>query len=213
MHQATGKGANTRKGLGGITGDSQQQGQGGSRLLGGQGQCLLQFYLANRDLIYLGVSGDGDSASIGLGQFAHAARRNLNMLYIIENNGVINRLLNGEVAPAVPPDLGPEAKRVTEVAISEGPVEPAVVDDLLRPDRIVIGCDEDDEFVGYEARDTRTSLLLGSGNVVINAGWKFAVLAHNTIRGAAGGSLLNAELLVTQGYLGSEAEAIARSTS
>ena len=43
--------------------------------------------LANRDLIYLGVSGDGDSASIGLGQFSHVVRRNLNMLYIMENNG------------------------------------------------------------------------------------------------------------------------------
>ena len=44
--------------------------------------------LANRDLIYLGVSGDGDSASIGLGQFAHAVRRGVDMLYIVENNGV-----------------------------------------------------------------------------------------------------------------------------
>jgi 2-oxoglutarate ferredoxin oxidoreductase subunit beta len=44
--------------------------------------------LANKDLIYLGVSGDGDSASIGLGQFAHAIRRGVNMLYIVENNGV-----------------------------------------------------------------------------------------------------------------------------
>jgi len=44
--------------------------------------------LANKDLIYLGVSGDGDSASIGLGQFAHAVRRGVNMLYIVENNGV-----------------------------------------------------------------------------------------------------------------------------
>ena len=44
--------------------------------------------LANRDLIYLGVSGDGDSASIGLGQFAHCIRRGVNMLYIVENNGV-----------------------------------------------------------------------------------------------------------------------------
>ncbi len=43
--------------------------------------------LANRDLIYIGVSGDGDSASIGLGQFSHAVRRNLNMLYMVENNG------------------------------------------------------------------------------------------------------------------------------
>jgi 2-oxoglutarate ferredoxin oxidoreductase subunit beta len=43
--------------------------------------------LANRDLVYLGVSGDGDSASIGLGQFCHAIRRCLNMVYIVENNG------------------------------------------------------------------------------------------------------------------------------
>ncbi|HMI95626.1 MAG TPA: 2-oxoacid:ferredoxin oxidoreductase subunit beta [Micropepsaceae bacterium] len=44
--------------------------------------------LANKDLIYLGVSGDGDSASIGLGQFVHCVRRGVNMLYITENNGV-----------------------------------------------------------------------------------------------------------------------------
>ncbi len=44
--------------------------------------------LANRELIYLGVSGDGDSASIGLGQFAHSIRRGVNMAYIVENNGV-----------------------------------------------------------------------------------------------------------------------------
>jgi len=44
--------------------------------------------LANRHLIYLGISGDGDSASIGLGQFAHLMRRGVNMTYIVENNGV-----------------------------------------------------------------------------------------------------------------------------
>ncbi len=44
--------------------------------------------LANRDLIYMGVSGDGDSASIGLGQFVHCIRRDVNMVYITENNGV-----------------------------------------------------------------------------------------------------------------------------
>ncbi len=44
--------------------------------------------LANKDLIYLGVSGDGDSASIGLGQFVHCVRRGVNMVYITENNGV-----------------------------------------------------------------------------------------------------------------------------
>ena len=44
--------------------------------------------LANNDLLYLGVSGDGDSASIGLGQFVHCVRRGVNMVYITENNGV-----------------------------------------------------------------------------------------------------------------------------
>jgi 2-oxoglutarate ferredoxin oxidoreductase subunit beta len=44
--------------------------------------------IANRDLIYLGVSGDGDTASIGFGQFAHCIRRGVNMTYIVENNGV-----------------------------------------------------------------------------------------------------------------------------
>lgn len=43
--------------------------------------------LANKNLIYLGVSGDGDTASIGMGQFVHAIRRNLNMTYIVMNNG------------------------------------------------------------------------------------------------------------------------------
>lgn len=43
--------------------------------------------LANRELTYIGISGDGDTASIGLGQFAHVVRRNLNMTYVIENNG------------------------------------------------------------------------------------------------------------------------------
>ncbi len=43
--------------------------------------------LANKALTYIGVSGDGDSASIGMGQFAHVIRRNLNMIYIVMNNG------------------------------------------------------------------------------------------------------------------------------
>lgn len=43
--------------------------------------------MANRDLTYIGVSGDGDSASIGLGQFAHVVRRRINMTYIVDNNG------------------------------------------------------------------------------------------------------------------------------
>jgi 2-oxoglutarate ferredoxin oxidoreductase subunit beta len=43
---------------------------------------------ANRDLVYIGISGDGDSLSIGLGQLAHAMRRNVDLLYVLENNGV-----------------------------------------------------------------------------------------------------------------------------
>lgn len=64
--------------------------------------------LANRDLLYLGVSGDGDSASIGLGQFAHAMRRGVNMVYIVENNGVYG-LTKGQFSATS--DKGAKSKR------------------------------------------------------------------------------------------------------
>jgi len=64
--------------------------------------------LANRDLIYLGVSGDGDSASIGLGQFAHLLRRGVNMLYIVENNGVYG-LTKGQFSATA--DKGSKSKK------------------------------------------------------------------------------------------------------
>ena len=64
--------------------------------------------LANRELIYLGVSGDGDSASIGLGQFAHVMRRGVNMTYILENNGVYG-LTKGQFSATA--DMGSKAKR------------------------------------------------------------------------------------------------------
>src|SRR5512147_2541173 len=64
--------------------------------------------LANRDLIYLGVSGDGDSASIGLGQFAHVMRRGVNMAYILENNGVYG-LTKGQFSATA--DAGSKSKR------------------------------------------------------------------------------------------------------
>src|SRR5436309_3261819 len=64
--------------------------------------------LANRDLLYLGVSGDGDSASIGLGQFCHAMRRGVNMTYIVENNGVYG-LTKGQFSATA--DKGSKAKR------------------------------------------------------------------------------------------------------
>ncbi len=64
--------------------------------------------LANRDLLYLGVSGDGDSASIGLGQFAHLIRRGVNMTYICENNGVYG-LTKGQFSATA--DQGSKSKR------------------------------------------------------------------------------------------------------
>jgi 2-oxoglutarate ferredoxin oxidoreductase subunit beta len=64
--------------------------------------------LANRELIYLGVSGDGDSASIGLGQFAHCIRRAVNMVYIVENNGVYG-LTKGQFSATA--DKGSKARR------------------------------------------------------------------------------------------------------
>ena len=64
--------------------------------------------LANRDLLYLGISGDGDSASIGLGQFAHAMRRGVRMVYIVENNGVYG-LTKGQFSATA--DKGSVAKK------------------------------------------------------------------------------------------------------
>jgi 2-oxoglutarate ferredoxin oxidoreductase subunit beta len=65
-------------------------------------------HAGNRDLICIGVSGDGDSLSIGFGQFGHAIRRNLNMLYLIENNGVYG-LTKGQFSASADP--GSTAKK------------------------------------------------------------------------------------------------------
>jgi 2-oxoglutarate/2-oxoacid ferredoxin oxidoreductase subunit beta len=62
---------------------------------------------ANKDLLYVGISGDGDSLSIGLGQFCHAIRRNVNMLYVLENNGVYG-LTKGQFSASA--DVGSKAK-------------------------------------------------------------------------------------------------------
>ena len=64
--------------------------------------------LANRDLIYLGVSGDGDSASIGLASSRTAMRRGVNMVYIVENNGVYG-LTKGQFSATA--DRGSKSKR------------------------------------------------------------------------------------------------------
>ncbi len=63
---------------------------------------------ANRELTYIGVSGDGDSLSIGAGQFAHAIRRNLNVCYLIENNGVYG-LTKGQFSASA--DIGTKPKK------------------------------------------------------------------------------------------------------
>ena len=74
--------------------------------------------LANRELLYLGVSGDGDSASIGLGQFAHSMRRGVRMAYIVENNGVYG-LTKGQFS--APADQGSQSKK--GVVNSDSPVD------------------------------------------------------------------------------------------
>ncbi|HLW22940.1 MAG TPA: 2-oxoacid:ferredoxin oxidoreductase subunit beta [Steroidobacteraceae bacterium] len=63
---------------------------------------------ANRELTYIGISGDGDSLSIGMGQLVHAIRRNVSMLYLIENNGVYG-LTKGQFSASA--DIGSQAKR------------------------------------------------------------------------------------------------------
>ncbi|MDH3689175.1 MAG: 2-oxoacid:ferredoxin oxidoreductase subunit beta [Gammaproteobacteria bacterium] len=77
---------------------------------------------ANRDLYYVGVSGDGDSLSIGLGPFAHAVRRNLKMLYMIENNGVYG-LTKGQFSASA--DVGTKAKK-GEVNL-QPPIDPVML--------------------------------------------------------------------------------------
>jgi 2-oxoglutarate/2-oxoacid ferredoxin oxidoreductase subunit beta len=77
---------------------------------------------ANRDLIYLGISGDGDSLSIGLGQLCHAIRRNVNMAYILENNGVYG-LTKGQFSASS--DVGSRAKRGE--ANQNTPIDPVLL--------------------------------------------------------------------------------------
>jgi 2-oxoglutarate ferredoxin oxidoreductase subunit beta len=77
---------------------------------------------ANRELTYIGVSGDGDSLSIGLGHLCHAIRRNLRMLYIIENNGVYG-LTKGQFSASS--DIGSKSKKGE--ANRMAPIDPAML--------------------------------------------------------------------------------------
>jgi 2-oxoglutarate ferredoxin oxidoreductase subunit beta len=77
---------------------------------------------ANRDLIYIGISGDGDSLSIGLGQMCHAIRRNVNMLYVLENNGVYG-LTKGQFSASA--DVGSTSKKGE--ANEQNPIDPVLL--------------------------------------------------------------------------------------
>jgi 2-oxoglutarate ferredoxin oxidoreductase subunit beta len=77
---------------------------------------------ANRGLMYIGISGDGDSLSIGLGQLCHAIRRNVQMLYVIENNGVYG-LTKGQFSASA--DVGSTSKR-GEANLNQ-PIDPCLL--------------------------------------------------------------------------------------
>jgi 2-oxoglutarate ferredoxin oxidoreductase subunit beta len=77
---------------------------------------------ANRELTYIGISGDGDSLSIGLGHMCHAIRRNVKMLYVIENNGVYG-LTKGQFSASA--DIGSKSKRGE--ANRMGPIDPVLL--------------------------------------------------------------------------------------
>jgi 2-oxoglutarate ferredoxin oxidoreductase subunit beta len=77
---------------------------------------------ANRGLIYVGVSGDGDSLSIGLGHLCHAIRRNVKMAYVIENNGVYG-LTKGQFSASA--DVGSKSKRGEDNRMS--PIDPVML--------------------------------------------------------------------------------------
>ena len=76
---------------------------------------------ANRQLVYIGISGDGDSLSIGLGQFCHAIRRNVDLLYVLENNGVYG-LTKGQFSASA--DVGSKSKR--GIPNIQRPIDPAL---------------------------------------------------------------------------------------
>ena len=86
---------------------------------------------ANRELTYVGISGDGDSLSIGLGQLVHVIRRNVNMLYLIENNGVYG-LTKGQFSASA--DIGTKAKRgdINQIAADRSGAAGAVAGRDLR---------------------------------------------------------------------------------
>jgi 2-oxoglutarate ferredoxin oxidoreductase subunit beta len=99
--------------------------------------------LANRDLFVLGISGDGDTASIGIGQFVHLMRRNLPILYIIEDNGVYG-LTKGQFSATA--DIGSKLKT-------------GVVNDLPPIDTCALAVQLGATFVGRSFSGDKRQLL------------------------------------------------------
>jgi 2-oxoglutarate ferredoxin oxidoreductase subunit beta len=99
--------------------------------------------VANRTLTVLGVSGDGDTASIGMGQFVHLMRRNLPMIYIIEDNGVYG-LTKGQFSATA--DLGSKLKN-------------GVVNDLPAIDTCALAIQLGATFVGRSFSGDKKQLL------------------------------------------------------
>lgn len=77
---------------------------------------------ANKEMTFIGVSGDGDSLSIGIGQMIHAIRRNLNLLYIVENNGVYG-LTKGQFSASA--DIGSKSKKGD--TNTQSPIDPVLL--------------------------------------------------------------------------------------
>jgi 2-oxoglutarate/2-oxoacid ferredoxin oxidoreductase subunit beta len=99
--------------------------------------------LANRTMLGLGVSGDGDTASIGFGQFAHLMRRNIPMIYIIEDNGVYG-LTKGQFSATA--DIGSTLKT-------------GVVNDLPPIDTCIMAVELGATFVGRSFSGDKKQLL------------------------------------------------------
>jgi 2-oxoglutarate/2-oxoacid ferredoxin oxidoreductase subunit beta len=99
--------------------------------------------LANLDLMALGVSGDGDTASIGIGQFVHLMRRNLPIIYIIEDNGVYG-LTKGQFSATA--DLGSKLKS-------------GVINDLPPIDTCALAIELGATFVGRSFSGDKKQLL------------------------------------------------------
>src|SRR5438094_3510422 len=99
--------------------------------------------LANKKLIAIGVSGDGDTGAIGIGQFVHLMRRNLPIIYIIEDNGVYG-LTKGQFSATA--DLGSKLKS-------------GVINDLPPIDTCALAIELGATFVGRSFSGDKKQLL------------------------------------------------------